>query len=118
MIYLEQLTGNTIALTLSEMSTLVNPFYYIELINCQTLTSTIYKLSGDTSAYKDRINIYNLNLSADTSAGYYDYNVYETTGSTYTTDLNIVEFGKMLFKTPEKNVYEYKPIETNYVYRD
>lgn len=116
MIYLSQNTGCTVSLTLNELTTLINPYYFIEFINCQSFESTIISLSTDYSTNKDRINIFNIDLPIHITPGYYDYNCYEGIGITFSTSYSIIETGKMLYSKPENNIYSYTPTDCNVIY--
>ena len=103
--------------TLNESTTLVNPYYLFVFTNVATKVEykQIVNSTSDTSAYPDRINVYNYNtitLFATAQAGQYSYEVYEQISSTNTnpSGLNLVECGKMLLN-PSVNLIQqgYEP---------
>lgn len=80
-------TTNTLTLTLTENSTVSNPFYLFEFQN-QTSLVKYYFISTDTSQFKQRYNRFSLverdspntlqgQVSLD-NEGFYDYKVYQT----------------------------------------
>ena len=103
--------------TLNESTTLANPYYLFVFTNVATKVEykQIVNSTSDTSAYPDRINVYNYNtitLFASAQAGQYSYEVYEQISSTNTnpSGLNLVECGKMLLN-PSVNLIQqgYEP---------
>ena len=89
--------------TLTESTTLTNPYYLFVFTNVSTKVQ--YKINvnstSDASAYKDRFNEFSFNtitLFATAQAGQFSYEVYEQTSSSNLnpTGLNMVECGKML----------------------
>jgi hypothetical protein len=103
--------------TLNESTTLANPYYLFVFTNVATKVEykQIVNSTSDTSAYPDRINVYNYNtitLFATAQAGQYSYEVYEQLSSTNTnpSGLNLVECGKMLLN-PSVNLIQqgYEP---------
>ena len=103
--------------TLNESTTLANPYYLFVFTNVATKVEykQIVNSTSDTSAYPDRINVYNYNtitLFATAQAGQYSYEVYEQLSSTNTnpSGLNLVECGKMLLN-PSANLIQqgYEP---------
>lgn len=106
--------------TLSESTTLVNPYYLFIFTNVSTkdVYTQIVNSSSDTSTYPERINIYTYNvvtLFANALAGQYSYEVYEQASSSNTNPngLLLVECGKMLLN-PANNLIQngYEPQTT------
>jgi hypothetical protein len=88
--------------TLTESTTLTNPYYLFVFTN--VATKVVYKVivnsTSDLSPYPERYNLYSIDVStlfATAQAGQYSYEVYEQASSTNTniTGLNLVECGKM-----------------------
>jgi hypothetical protein len=88
--------------TLTESTTLTNPYYLFVFTN--VATKVVYKVivnsASDLSPYPERYNLYSIDVStlfATAQAGQYSYEVYEQASSTNTniTGLNLVECGKM-----------------------
>ena len=89
--------------TLTESTTLTNPYYLFVFTNVSTKVQ--YKINvnstSDASAYKDRFNEFSFNtitLFATAQAGQFSYEVYEQASSVNLnpSGLNMVECGKML----------------------
>jgi hypothetical protein len=106
--------------TLNESTTIVNAYYLFVFTNVATKVEykKVVNSTSDTSAYPDRINVYNYNtitLFATAQAGQYSYEVYEQSSSTNTnpSGLNLVECGKMLLN-PATNLIQqgYEPTTT------
>jgi L-lysine 2,3-aminomutase len=98
--------------TLSESTTLTNPYYLFVFTNVSTKVQ--YKINvnstSDSSLYKARINVFSFNtitLFATAQAGQYSYEVYEQASSVNTnpSGLNLVECGKMLLQ-PQTNLIQ------------
>lgn len=66
MISIEKNTVNTVILTLTEKSSLVNPYYLFEFRNDLTFYST-YFTAQDTSSWKGRYNEFTITETAKTS---------------------------------------------------
>jgi hypothetical protein len=106
--------------TLSESTTIVNPYYLFIFTNVSTkvVYTQIVNSTSDTSSYPERINIYTFNtisLFATAQAGQYSYEVYEQASSSNTnpSGLALVECGKMLLN-PATNLIQqgYEPQTT------
>jgi hypothetical protein len=91
--------------TLTESTTLTNPYYLFVFTNVSTKVQ--YKINvnstSDASAYKDRFNEFSFNtitLFASAQAGQFSYEVYEQSSSSNLdpSGLNMVECGKMLLQ--------------------
>jgi hypothetical protein len=98
--------------TLTESTTLTNPYYLFVFTSVSTKVQ--YKINvnstSDTSLYPTRINVFSFNtitLFATAQAGQYSYEVYEQASSVNTnpSGLNLVECGKMLLQ-PENNLIQ------------
>ena len=106
--------------TLNESTTIANPYYLFIFTNVSTKVQykIIVNSTSDTSAYPERVNIYNFNtitLFQNAQAGQYSYDVYEQQSSTNLnpSGLNLVECGKMLLN-PAANLIQqgYEPTTT------
>jgi hypothetical protein len=106
--------------TLTESTTLTNPYYLFVFTNVSTKVQ--YKINvnstSDASAYKDRFNEFSFNtitLFATAQAGQFSYEVYEQASSVNLnpSGLNMVECGKMLL-LPATNLIKqgYAPTTT------
>ena len=89
--------------TLTESTTLTNPYYLFVFTNVSTKVQ--YKINvnstSDASAYPERFNEFSFNtitLFATAQAGQFSYEVYEQASSVNLnpSGLNMVECGKML----------------------
>ena len=99
MIQIVQGVENTFDLTLTEKSTLTNPFYLFVFNNDLTKEST-KKIIADTSSYARRYNRFIITEGDDITfnpTGYWHYEVYEQESSTNTDEslsTKLVERGK------------------------
>jgi len=105
MIYIEKGQVNTFALTLSEVTTLVDPFYlFVFEDEFNTAVDPIYWIGSDTSSYPYRYNLFTLEegVDLDLLKGQYTYKVYESLTdivideNTNTEELNLIEEGRMV----------------------
>ena len=104
MIYIEKGEVNTFALTLSEVTTLVDPFYlFVFEDEFNTAVDPILWLGVDTSNYPYRYNLFTLDeVDLDLVKGQYTYKVYESSTpivideNTDLTDFNLIEEGRMV----------------------
>lgn len=105
MIYIEKGQVNTFALTLSEVTTLVEPFYlFVFEDEFNTAVDPIYWMGTDTSSYPYRYNLFTLEegVDLDLLKGQYTYKVYESLTdivideNTNTEELNLIEEGRMV----------------------
>jgi hypothetical protein len=100
MIYINKGEVNTIVLTLSEDTTISNPYYLFVFQNEYNLESDkIYWIGTDTSAYKNRYNLFTLEEGEDATfvKGQYVYKVYESeVPPEDETGLTLVEEGRMV----------------------
>lgn len=121
--------SNTVVLTLSEKTTISNPFYLFEFKNLQT-NKSIYFISNDYSVAKNRYNKFDIvetdgvvdllnstiNLSLD---GQYSYVVREQSSSTNldpSLSGAIVETGKVTLVGEATTTPTYNPIIEPVVY--
>ena len=107
MIYLEKDSINTFVLTLTESSTISNPYYLFVFQNEFNKDSQGFQWVGtDTSDYKERYNLFQLEEGVDATfvLGQYTYTVYESADFIDVVDqdikyyigLNMVEEGRMV----------------------
>ena len=122
MILLQQNTVNSAIFTLSETTTIVNPYYLFEFISQDTNQSKIFTCA-DVSTSKVRYNEFNIELTTSAEdllngvvnlpiKGFYDYKVYSQVSET-NLDLNnvaeLVEVGRIYIEDtamPVKEVYD------------
>jgi hypothetical protein len=100
MIYLEKDTVNIFVLTLTEVTTIPNPYYLFEFQDEFNTTATLIYWEGtDTSAYPSRFNLFTLDEPNDIDfiKGQYRYRVYESSVPTLDpTGLTMIEEGRMV----------------------
>jgi hypothetical protein len=100
MIYLEKDTVNIFVLTLTEVTTIPNPYYLFEFQDEFNTTATLIYWEGtDTSAYPSRFNLFTLDEPNDIDfvKGQYRYKVYESSVPTLDpTGLTMIEEGRMV----------------------
>ena len=103
MIYIEKGEINTFALTLSEVTTLVDPFYlFVFEDEFNTAIDPILWEGVDTSNYQYRYNLFTMEegVDIDLLKGQYTYKVYESPTAidinTNTDELNLIEEGRMV----------------------
>jgi hypothetical protein len=100
MIYLEKDTVNIFVLTLTEVTTIPNPYYLFEFQDEFNTTATLIYWEGtDTSAYPSRFNLFTLDEPTDIDfvKGQYRYKVYESSVPTLDpTGLTMIEEGRMV----------------------
>ena len=119
------LGANTVALTLTEKTTLSNAKYLFEFINNQTQQKT-YCIAADTSLYPERYNLFVITVKTSpnnlvgeillTLGDEYSYNVYEQASTTNLdpTGLTKVEDGMMTY---DKTLVEREEFETAFTTR-
>jgi len=124
-----ELGSNTVALTLSEKTTITNATYLFEFINNQT-GQKYYCIAADTSLYTDRYNLFNIIVQVaapDPLLGQlqlilgdeYTYNIYEQAS---TTNIDpalsgaIVETGMMTYDKDLTDREEYSNNDTRKAY--
>jgi len=113
-------------MTLTEKTTLVNPYYLFEAFNKQTLDYTYMILPTDTSTQTQRYNLFEVTETSSPSvageielmAGEYIYKVYEQASSSNTdpTGLNCVEENALQVKESINNTEYDGASITNTVY--
>lgn len=105
MIYIEKGEINTFALTLSEVTTLVDPFYlFVFEGEFNTASEPLFWAGIDTSNYPTRYNLFTLEEGQDVefTRGQYTYSVYESPTevlidqNTNTNGLNLIEEGRLV----------------------
>jgi hypothetical protein len=100
MIYLEKDTVNIFVLTLTEVTTIPNPYYLFEFQDEFNTTATLIYWEGtDTSAYPSRFNLFTFDEPTDIDfiKGQYRYRVYESSVPTLDpTGLTMIEEGRMV----------------------
>lgn len=105
MIYIEKGEINTFALTLSEVTTLVDPFYlFVFEGEFNTATEPVLWSGVDTSNFPTRYNLFTLEEGVDLelTRGQYTYSVYESDEeiivdeNTNTNGLNLIEEGRLV----------------------
>lgn len=105
MIYIDKGEINTFALTLSEVTTLVDPFYlFVFEGEYNTSVEPIYWVGTDTSNWPQRYNLFTLEEGVDVTLtkGQYKYSVYESATpivideNTNTDELNLIEEGRLV----------------------
>lgn len=106
MIYIEKGVVNQIILTLTEVSTLANPFYLFVFQNeMDQLSAPITFFTADISTYPERFNQFELDepVDIDFVKGQYTYSIYESTVNPPTiansTGL-VIEEGRMVVSGP------------------
>jgi hypothetical protein len=116
MIYIEKLQINTFALTLSEVTTLVDPFYlFVFQEEFNTTADPILWVGEDTSSYPYRYNLFTMEegVDIDFNKGQYTYSVYESITpivideNTDLTDFNLIEEGRLVVSgVPVSSIYD------------
>lgn len=102
MIYINKDEVNNIVLTLTEVSTLSNPYYLFVFQNEMNPESTpILFTTPDISAYPERFNQFELDepVDVDLMKGQYSYSVYESLippTSIQDTTGEVIEEGRMV----------------------
>lgn len=105
MIYINKGEVNTFALTLSEVTTLVDPFYlFVFEGEYNTAIEPIYWVGTDVSSWPERYNLFTLEEGVDVTLtkGQYSYSVYESASpivideNTNTEELNLIEEGRLV----------------------
>ena len=105
MIYIDKGEINTFALTLSEVTTLVNPYYlFVFEGEYNTAVEPIFWVGTETSNWPVRYNLFTLEEGVDVTLikGQYKYSVFESDTpiivdeNTNTDELNLIEEGRMV----------------------
>ena len=113
MIYIEKGQVNTFALTLTEVTTLVDPFYlFVFEDEFNTAIDPILWEGVDTSDYPYRYNLFTMEegVDLDLLKGQYRYLVFESPIpvdiNTNTDNLNLIEEGRMVVSgVPVSSIY-------------
>ena len=113
MIYIEKGQVNTFALTLTEVTTLVDPFYlFVFEDEFNTAIDPILWVGVDTSDYPYRYNLFTMEegVDIDLIKGQYRYSVFESPIpvdiNTNTDNLNLIEEGRMVVSgVPVSSIY-------------
>lgn len=128
MIYIKKNTNNNVVLTLSESSTLLNPYYLFEFVYEGNLNPVIlYFTTSDTSLAVDRYNLFVINENSTGSTtggtgsiqlmgGQYRYNIYEASASTLSvsaTTQRVVQNGRMFVDSNGTNTNQIIPDQNN-----
>jgi len=116
MIYIEKGQVNTFALTLTEVATLVDPFYlFVFEEEFNTEIAPIYWEGVDTSNYPYRYNLFTLDEDNDIelNKGQYTYSVYESSApiiivpNMNLNNFNLIEEGRMVVSgVPTSSIYD------------
>ena len=113
MIYIKKDEVNQIILTLTEVSTLPNPYYLFVFQNeMDKLSAPITFYTADSSAYPERFNQFLLDEPVDLELvkGQYTYSIYEsnTTPPTIANSTGgVIEEGRMVVSGPiVSSIYE------------
>jgi len=100
MIYLEKDTVNTFVLTLTEVTTISNPYYLFEFEDeFDTTANPIYWQGVDSSSWPSRYNLFTIDDPTDIDfiKGQYRYKVYQSpTPTVDPTGLTMIEEGRMV----------------------
>jgi len=114
-------TNEAIILTLTELTTLVNPYYLFVFIQATTKQQVCFIKSSadDESDYPERYNQFSINtgeLFGNMQPGEWHYTVYEQdNGSNInTTGLNVIEYGKMFLIANDGFAYSIYNLNTTY----
>lgn len=121
MINLYKNSSNIVVLTLTEKSTLLNPYYLFSFSSTTDYDNIINFVATDTSTYKSRFNKFNIietgttftNLTGGTinlnPNGMWDYTIYEQTTPTnlqISGTTGIVEVGKVIVNGVDTTIPE------------
>lgn len=116
MIYIEKGQVNTFALTLSEVTTLVDPFYlFVFEDEFNTAIDPVLWVGVDSSSYPYRYNLFTLEegVDVDLIKGQYTYKVYESSTpivideNTDITEFNLIEEGRLVVSgVPVSSIYD------------
>ena len=112
MIYINKGNTNTFALTLTESSTISNPYYLFKFIwEMDESLAPLYWVGNDSSSYPDRYNLFTLVEGAgedvEFKIGQYRYEVYESsTSPADETGLDKIEEGRMVVNGTGNTIYD------------
>jgi hypothetical protein len=122
----EKYKQNTIVVTLTENSTVTNPYYLFQFTN-QTSNVDYFFIATDESNYKERYNEFTV-TERDTpntlngqvelgDEGFYNYTIYQTSLSTLSGLTNASEAVNFIVKEVEKGkVWVVPSTDANYTY--
>lgn len=100
MIYLEKGQVNSFVLTLTEVTTIPNPYYLFEFEDeFNTTSNPIYWEGVDTSSWASRYNLFTIDEPTDIDfvKGQYRYKVYQSSEPTLDpTGLTMIEEGRLV----------------------
>lgn len=104
-------TGEKIIVTLTELTTLSNPYYLFVFTHTETKNVVAFVVGADESPYPERYNQFTVSAALFNPDGYWLYEVHEQESSTNTDSAAsgaIVEYGKMiLYKVDEFEYQQY-----------
>jgi hypothetical protein len=115
MIYINKDTNNEFALTLTESTTITDPFFLFKFVwEYDESIAPIYWVGTDYSSYPDRYNLFYIEEGVDAtfSQGQYRYEVYESDQSitidenTSETGLTKIEEGRMVVYGDGTTIYD------------
>lgn len=115
MIYITKDTINDFALTLTESSTISNPYFLFKFVwEYNEDLPASYWVGTDYSAYPDRYNLFYLEEGVDVTfrQGQYRYEVYESSinitvdENTTESGLNKIEEGRMVVEGDGNTIYD------------
>lgn len=114
-------TAEQMILTLTEKKTLTSGYYLFVFTNVTTkeVVNWIVNFTADTSDYPERYNEIEINVAtvfANKPAGQWQYRVYEQASAvnTDTTNLRMLERGKMLLQADDTFTFTGYAPETQY----
>ncbi len=126
MLLINRGANNTLIMTLTEKSTLSNPYYLMRLTNDTTRQQKVFLMAGDLSSYTYRYNQFTLTESANeilTSGtvelkptGFWSYEIFEQASSSNLDPLQtgaLVEQGKVKVVGTD-TIYTEHPITLTY----
>jgi len=111
MIYIARDTNNEFALTLTESSTISNPYFLFKFVwEYDESINALYWYGTDYSPYPDRYNLFYLDEPTDVEfkQGQYKYEVYESATGTEVdeTGLNKIEEGRLVVYGDGNSIYD------------
>jgi len=119
MINLNKNSNNLVVLTLTEKSSLLNPYYLFSFTSTTNYNNVVNFTAADTSIYKSRYNKFNIietgttftNLTGGTininPNGMWDYTIYEQVSSSnlqISGTTSVVEVGKVIVNGEDINI--------------
>jgi hypothetical protein len=121
MINIEKNSTNVVVLTLTEKSTLPNPYYLFEFTSTINTNNQVLFTGSDNSSYKSRYNRFNIIETGTTNVnllqatinlnppGMWDYVIYEQVSPTnlfVSGTTGVVEVGKVIVTGVDTNIPE------------